>query len=528
MKKFLKEWWIVMAAFLAVVVFAAVIRIYNITLLPVFADEAIYIRWSQIMSMEPTLRFLPLSDGKQPLYMWILMFYVHRLSDPLFSGRILSVVAGLGTIAGIFGVSYVLFKNKLVSILSSLIWAVSPFSFFFDRMALVDSLLASMTVWTLFFGILTAKTKRLDMAMITGFFLGGALLTKSPALFTAILLPSVIIMSKFPKKPKQILMHLLNMMILFVPAYIIGYGMYNILRLGPNFNMVGSRNADYILPISHLWINPRDPLIFHIEEIYKDWFVRMGPWPIYGLIISGIAFNWKNLWREKLLLAAWFLFPILVQSEYAKVFTVRYILFTLPPIFILAASSFLTKKKIIMVFNYIVLAVFVGVSLYTNFITATDPEKSNLPSSERSGYLEEWTAGTGIREVSELIKAEHTKNPEQNILIGTEGYFGTLPDGLHMYVQNVPNVNVIGVGIIIEEIPQSLEDSVKFGNKTYLVINSSRLKIKEENWDKAGLKLISSYKKADRREKATHDYIWHGLFDTFYFFELVKPAIIRQ
>lgn len=520
MNKFLKEWkWFILAGLLILAIGIA-IRLYHLTLLPVFADEAIYIRWSQIMSREPTLRFLPLSDGKQPLYMWILMFYVHRLSDPLFAGRILSVVSGVGTMIGIFAVSYLLFKNKIVSLFSSLIWVLSPFSFFFDRMALVDALLASLSVWTFFFAILTSKTKRLDMAMITGFFLGGALLTKSPALFVTLLIPTTWV---FIKKPKD----LIKLFLLLLVTYLIGYGMYNILRLGPNFNMVGSRNADYVFPISHLWINPKDPFIFHIEEIYKDWFIKMGPWPIVGLVILGFIGGWRKQWKEKLLLLVWFAFPILVQSMYAKVFTVRYILFTLPPLFIFAASTFQQKKKMLLILGLIFLILFAGTASYFDYQLVTNPDKANLPSSERSGYLEEWTAGTGIREVADLLKVEHAQKPDEKILVGTEGYFGTLPDGLQMYVQAIPNVNVIGVGVTIEEIPQSLKDSLKFGNKTYFVINSSRLKIKKENWQKVGLKLISSYKKADRREKATHEYIWNGLYDTFYFFELTQPAIMK-
>src|SRR3989344_5815509 len=79
---------------------ALVVIIIALGKLPIFADEAIYIRWSQIMAAEPTLRFLPLSDGKQPLFMWVLMFLVRKLPDPLITGRLVSVFSGLGTIAG--------------------------------------------------------------------------------------------------------------------------------------------------------------------------------------------------------------------------------------------------------------------------------------------------------------------------------------------------------------------------------------------------------------------------------------------
>src|SRR5258708_8375717 len=102
MFKIFKKWKITIVVGFVLVLVAAVIRIYHITLLPVFADEAIYIRWSQVMNAEPTLRFLPLSDGNQPLFLWMLLFAVKRFNDQLFVGRVLSSVCVLVTFFTIF------------------------------------------------------------------------------------------------------------------------------------------------------------------------------------------------------------------------------------------------------------------------------------------------------------------------------------------------------------------------------------------------------------------------------------------
>lgn len=524
MKRFFEENWKWLVALALVFVSAVLIRVYHLTLLPVFADEAIYVRWSQIMSAEPTLRFLPLSDGKQPLFMWILMFYVRRLSDPLFSGRILSVVSGIGTMIGVLAVSYLLFKNKLVSLVSIFIYSFSPFSFFFDRMALVDSLLAAFSVWAMFFGILTSKYKRLDMAMLTGFMLGGALLTKSPAIFITLLLPTSWIFVDWQKDIKKNIYQLLKLISLMLTTYIIAYGLYNILRLGPNFNLISSRNQDYLFPISHLWINPKDPFIFHIEEIFKDWFIKMGPWPILMLTAIGLLTTAKKYCKESVFLLFWFLFPILVESMYAKVFTVRYILYTLPPVFILAASAFLEDRvKMLKSFLWILIILFTGFSAYFDYQLLVNPDRANLPSSERSGYLEEWTSGQGIKEISEYIRSEYTKNPNKKIIVGTEGYFGTLPDGLQMYLNNLPQVTVIGVGLNFQEVPRSLVESQLAGNSTYLVVNQSRF---NSTADKLGFELIASYLKALRREKESHEYLRFGPQESLLFYKLTSKSVV--
>ena len=514
MKKIILEWKYTALVFIGILVLGLTLRLINLTILPVFADEAIYIRWSQVMAHEPTLRFLPLSDGKQPLFMWILMFFVHRLPDPLFVGRLVSVFSGLGTIIGIFTLSYIIFKSKLVSLVGSLIWVIMPFSLLFDRMALVDSLLAMFGVWTVVFASLTSKLTRLDLAMITGFALGGALLTKSPAIFFVLMLPTAILFTKFSKHRP---FHLIKLACLLGVIYLIGFAMYNILRLGPNFHLIGQRNIDYVWPITHIFESPFDPLKSHFQgSLIYLW--EMGPAPIFALIILGIILNLKKNWQAILFLGMWGTIPIIINSEYAKVLTARYILFCIPFLIILAAGSFNTKKDLFKKLAFLFLGIYIISALWFDYLLLTTPEIAPLSRSERSGYLEEWTAGTGIKQVSEYLKLEHLKDPEKQIVVGTEGYFGTLPDGLQIYLEGIPKVVVVGVGLGIDKVHPSLVESKKAGNKTYLVANSSRLNFTKP-FEESGLKIVASYKKANR-PPALREWVQHGPYDTFYLFEV--------
>ena len=85
---------ILLTFFLVILYFFS--RLQNLTSIPVFCDEAIYIRWAQIIQAEDTMRFVPQSDGKQPLFMWINAVTLKLFSDPLVSGRIISVFSGFG------------------------------------------------------------------------------------------------------------------------------------------------------------------------------------------------------------------------------------------------------------------------------------------------------------------------------------------------------------------------------------------------------------------------------------------------
>ena len=501
-----KKWRAIIPWGMAILLLAILLRTYNIFSIPIFADQAIYIRWAQVMRAVSSLRFLPLDDGKQPLFMWLMIPFLKVIGDPLLAGRTLSMLAGLGTLTGIFLVTLRLFKNKKTAILAALIYAVSPFTVFFDRMALVDSLLMCFGVWSLYFGILTAQELRLDWAMLAGFALGFAYLTKSPGVFFLLLLPSTLLAGEFRGKDKWRKLGKLGG--LWLVSWVIALGMYNILRLGPNFHMLALRNKDYVYSFSEVLQHPLDPAIPHFYDLF-DWFSKMLPITVLLTAVLGMILALKKDWRQLLLLLAWSIGPLVAEAAFAKVFTARYVLFTLPPILILAAyawGKFKNKNWLALGGAFIILP-----SLFINYKVLTSPVQAPLPREERAGYLEEWTAGTGIREIAQYVKVQKAQNPNQKVLVGTEGFFGTLPDGLQIYLSDIPGIVVKGVGITITGVDKSLADAKVAGDRVFLVVNSTRFKIEQP--EKAGLRLVSSYPKAPRAD---------GTQESLLLLELVK------
>ncbi len=502
-----------------ILILAFLIRIYNLTLLPVFVDEAIYVRWSQVMAAVPLLRFLPLSDGKQPLYMWVLMFLVNRFSDPLFIGRFISVVCGLFTTVGVFALSRELFKSRLAGLASAMIWTLSPFAVFFDRMALVDSMLTALGIWVFYFAILTFRKLNLKYALITGFILGLGMLTKSPALFMLLMIPFAWFFAERPVR-------LIKLTALTLVIWVIAFGMYNVQRLDANFHLLASRNLDYVYPYGHILSSPLDPLKGHLGGIW-NYFVLMGPVSLVFLVVFGLLSNFKKFKKEILFLLILGLVPIFIISEYSKAVTSRYILFTIPFFVILGASAFTAfsqkKNQLLKFLVWLIAAGFGFQGLLFDYQLLTNVEAAPLPHGERNGYLEEWTAGQGIKEIADFLKKEVENiketdpyKPGGKIVVGTEGFFGTLPDGLQVYLNGEDKVVVIGVGLAIQEVPKSLRESRDFGNKTYLVVNKSRL---AGDPDKMGLKLIQKFDKPPR-SRDTMEYYDFGPQESLYFFAL--------
>jgi hypothetical protein len=303
--------------------------------------------------------------------------------------------------------------------------------------------------------------------------------------FFAILFPLALITGE--KLKKKILPFLGFWFLILV----FGFGIYNfLLRLGPGFQMIAIRNRDYLFTFKEILSHPLDPLKPHLGDL-RQWLPNLLTWPVLLASLGGIIVGLRKKWKAALFLLIWMIVPLLTQAVFAKVFTPRYILFTIWPLVIFAAFFlewllvWLRKKYWVVIFLLIILVP----GLRYNWWLLTNPEKAPLPRNLRNGHLEEWTAGQGIKESAGFLK-ERAKN--NKVFVGTEGFFGTLPDGLQVYLEGTPNIRVIGVGWPVSEVSGSLINSL-VDNEVYLLVNQSRLNLVPQN---NGLILVKEYVKA--------------------------------
>jgi len=315
----------------------------------------------------------------------------------------------------------------------------------------------------------------MDLAMVGGMVLGAAVITKSPALFFVLLSPFSLILTSFKKLN---LISLGKIFGLWLIVYFFAFLIYNALRLGPNFQMIALRNKDYVFTLKEILSHPLDPLRPHLNDI-KEWFPNLFTPPILLSSLGGLFLGMKTRRKESLVLFLWFLVPLAAQVLIAKVFNSRYLFFTIFPLIIFAGLFFeeLLKRVKKIWFKIFILIIFFSLSFKYNFFLLTNPAKAPLTEEMKSGYLRDWTSGYGISEVRDFLKKEAEKN---KIVVGTEGFFGTLPDGLQIYFDKNLNVTIIGVGLEFQEIPESLKEAA-LTTPTYLVINQSRLRIGEDN-----------------------------------------------
>lgn len=373
------------------------------------------------MAHDASLRYLPLIDGKPPLFMWstAVVMKIFPNLDLLLTGRLVSVAAGLGSLIGIYFASYQLFRSKKISYLSSVFYLLCSFTFFYDRFALADSLLAMFAIWSLGLAIFLVRTARLDAAMILGLVIGFGLLTKTPAMFFYLLLPLTLFLGKFRWK----------LVPLFTLVVIFSQGIYSILRLFPLFNMINQKNHEFILTFSKFLENPWLNFWGNLRTLIS-WEVGYLTIPVVLLII--LAF--KKHFRLSLILVCVFLIQVAYMSVFNKVIYPRFLLTFTPYLLILAAvglSSF-DKRKLI----FVAILVFIY-PLFTIFKLTIDPVNAPLPQADRDQYIDGWAAGYGVEEVRNYLS-----KISGHAVIATEGTFGLMPYSLELYQKDYPKIEI--------------------------------------------------------------------------------------
>lgn len=460
-------------------------RLVNLTLIPIFVDEAIYLRWAQIAKNDASWRFISLTDGKQPLFVWLTMVVMKMIKEPLVAGRLVSIGSGLVSLVGIWFLSFVLFRNRRLSFFTSFLYVIGPFYLLYDRMALMDAMVATFSVFTLLFGILLVQTFRLDVALILGAILGGGILTKTSGFFNIYLLPLTLLL--FDWRNKKWKFNLLKWVGLALLAIIISQLFYTILRLSPLFHMIARKDTNFIYPFAEWREHPWQFFIGNLRGLV-DWLTNYLTWPVIILVIAPLVFFWQKT-REKALLFGWFLAPFVALALFGKVLYPRFILFMSLPLLVLAAyclvqlAEKVKTRWLFLIFCFLVFTL----PLYIDFKILFAPKTAPIPRSDKGQYIDDWPAGYGVNEIVAFAKEE---GEDKKILIATEGTFGLMPASLELYLWDNPNIEIKSFWPV-EKVPEEVQEVAK-EKPTYFVLNETQ-EIPQD-WP---LKLIAKYFKGD-------------------------------
>jgi hypothetical protein len=376
--------------------------------------------------------------------------------------RFFSVVMGILSGVVVSAIAYVINHKKSQFWTSFFIWMLLPFSVFYSRMALIDM---TLTFWLALsaYTFLTIPEKYKNSrfyALLPGIFWGLALITKTSAFYFAPVYPAIFLSMYFSKKITINTQLLLNSVI----GFVLGLGMLGIMAFSEFFPFLFNRSADFAYTIGDIVKQP-----FHIMATNA---YRMGKWllvycsPLIFIIIGNV--RQKHYFIRNLFLGLIFwLLPFLITG---KVLSSRYILPSLIFIVPLMGVSF---SKLALKFKITLGVLFIGYCMYWNYFLLFDPNATPYPIEDRVQFLTEWSSGHGIKESADyLIEIAKT----ESVLVATEGYFGTLPDGLMIYLDGQPeldNMRVEGVGLPIFGVPKLLSETPGYDRK-FVLVNEHR------------------------------------------------------
>lgn len=484
-----KHWWKVLMTCLFLGVLYAGTRLPNLTKLPIFTDEAIYIRWSQIGSRDPAWRFISLTDGKQPLFTWIVMVTLRIFDDPLFAGRFVSVVAGAISMIGIGLLGYEMFKDKRIATGASILYLFSPFTLMYDRMALYDSLVATFFIWNLYVAVRLAKTPRLDLALLLGMGLGLGMLNKTSGFFSLYLMPATLLLFDINKSDRM--KRFFQWVGLVLVAAIVSQFLYGMLRLSPLFHMIAQKDSVFVYSLREWLMHPFNFLEGNLKGLF-DWLIHYLTPAIFIASLAPIFVLWRQ-GREKLLLYIWWFAPFLILALFGRVLYPRFILFMAMPLLVLAAFTIVWLWQYrrtligIVVFGFLFLP-----SIYTDYFIIVHPVYAPIPYADRGQLIENWPSGWGVQEVNAFLLE---RSRVGKVTVYTEGTFGLLPAAIEIYLIDKPNIEIHGVWPLPSEMPKEILDSAR-DHETYVVLNQS-----QEIPAQWPVQIIAQYQKGTREDR---------------------------
>ncbi len=412
-------------------------RLVNLEKFPIFGDEGIYIHWAKTAWHDASWRFVSLTDGKQPLQTWgIIPFLKLFPTNALLAGRLFSVATGFVGLIGIFCFLFYLF-GKRIAFFGTLVYILTPYFLFYDRMALSDSGVNAGFVWMLFFSIVLAKTLRFDTALLFGLVSGFTLLTKSSArLFLGLSFLAPILFLE--KNIRKFVPKLVNYLVLFGTTGVLAIGMYNIQRLSPFLHFVEEKNKTFVMTFQEFFITPfayvkgNLPLIPYYVLSEGGIFLAVG-----GII--GLLLLLKHNRKLGAYLLCWFVFPYIAIAFFSKVLYPRYLNFY-ASLLIVTFSFLLTKiKKTI--FLYVLIVLTIASIAYYNFTILFDHSKIPFPDIDRGQYITGITAGWGVKDIVEFARE---KSKDKKVILMAEGDFGVIGDQLEVFVNREDNIQVKG------------------------------------------------------------------------------------
>lgn len=174
------------------------LRLQNIMALPIFGDEAIYLRWAQLIREGHW--WVSLADPKPPLHFWLIALVYRMGANPLLPARVISAVAGALSIPAVMAVCVELGRfgrkswgpaivtGRAVGAIVGILFLFNPFLAFYQRFATADALFVLEMLLAVWASLAWARGvwagRGFSGALAMGLAMGAAMMTRQGLSYT--------------------------------------------------------------------------------------------------------------------------------------------------------------------------------------------------------------------------------------------------------------------------------------------------------------------------------------------------------
>lgn len=458
------------------------LRMYQLKNLPIFSDEAIYAHWAQMGMHNSAYRLISLNDGKQPLFIWMISLLINVISNPLATGRVVSILAGFLTLFALYFLSLELFKSRKIAFVSAAMYVFYPFAVLVNRFAIYESMVGLFDVLSLYAAVILIRKIDTARMFVLANILAASILTKSTGFFNIYFLPIILL---FAKSKKQILQFVIfaGVAVIFTHIY------YSVTLLGPDDGItVGARNTVFLYSIGDLTTRGAISQVpKHLIE-YFGWLVEY--LSVLAIIPLFLAFINKKYRIELIVLFLWFALKFMVFAVFGKLVFPRYIFpisLTLLPI--IAFGIFELKNRIKFArITVISLSLIFLPMLFSDVKILTDLPRAPIPEIDRYQYANGWPAGGGVREIVNYLQSLAAKEKIFVVVEGGYTYGGFPASAFNVYFQDNPNFEKIEVNDDPFILPKGVLELSKI-KPVYVVFN------RIQDIPKFPMDLIAQYQK---------------------------------
>jgi dolichyl-phosphate-mannose-protein mannosyltransferase len=462
----------------ALLVAFAFTRLYNLSVAPIFCDEAIYAHWALLGFHDSSHLLDSLADGKQPSFIWLVVLTLNVVSDPLLAGRLLSVVMGLSGMIGAGLLGQELFRDKGVGYLSSLLYLVTPMFVTYDRLALYDTMTTSLTLWGLYLSVRMVRRLRVSSSMLLGLVLGLGLLTKSSAVFSFVhVVATWLLLDRRNHQGSKTTSRWMGLVLL---SWVVGFLVFFPLLLASCGGRLFAFSTRYVQNFSEWSENPLATVAHHAPTVFRE-LGEYVTYPVLGLAVIALLFS-RTRWRPGLFLFLYFIMPaaVLVLAMREHCLYPRYFMPAAASLIVLTAQGLriVSVRLRWPVLRYALVLAVVLPMLRFDALLLFHHRSTPFPHTDRAQFVLWYTSGYGFDDAVRYLRRQAEKRP---IRVVTQRGIGLIPSGLGIYFANTKRVKIAEIDAIGEH---EIRELAMSGSKvpTYLILTDMERQYRAQTW----------------------------------------------